>query len=1385
MKLSIQKVTLLVYLLFAYIAAYPNIDPEDKFELRQIESVPQSEINAIYEDQRGFIWIATLDGLFRYDGHNFKSYQEGTSPNSISSNMIFAINEDSAGNIWIGTYGRGLCKIDPKTDAVTNYPLDELSSKEVSSNDIISIEIDSQDNIWIGSWHGVIKATLDKESYTIQSTTHYPIDKQQLANNDFINKIHQDKLGNIWICSSKTLRRVVEESPDSLEFDTYNISSHDITNFDDRSIMVVSDNVTILSREENSQRYTKKIIQNLEDGANRVVKNSDRSIWIGGRKGVSLLNLCPDGRWIINKHYNNQNLPFNIPTNVISALTITHDNQLWIGTRGGGILTITRKQKPFNNYHKPNNNSSGINAIIKSIYEDLDGNLWVGTEENGLLFQPKGNKYNHNIKSISVNKLDDRAYAFEQMPNNIVWVGTCYTTCLKAYDNRTLRQIPINFDVASLGFIFALKSSDHNTLWAGTYNNGLWRLTINDKGEIAHATNFNVGNSSICSNIVRSLSITANGDLWIATDMGICRIIPSELQSDNPTFLTSLKDDSKLELKDNYILQIVETKQGEILLGTMGRGLIHYYPEQDSLKHITTDNGLRNNSVKSIVENHEDGSIWLSTNRGLSKYTPSSGEIVNYGSDDGLDECEFSEICGIRRTNGDFVFGNREGVVVFRPDQITASSITPDLYFTDLYINHKRVGVGDLYNNRPILHNDLSFTKSIELNYDQRNFSIGFVGLNFFAPQGNKYIYKLEGMDREWIELRGEDMMAVYTNIIEGKYTFRVKAANGDGVWSDHELKLDIVVNPPLYRSTIAHIIYVLLALLILYAIYWVISLVMSKRREVFMAQMEQHKAEDLVQHKLEFFMNISHEFRTPLTLINIPLERLIANSANYSDKLLTEGLSEIKHNVNMLLSLINQLLDFRKIERGKQNIDPRATDIVAFLDNYFNYFKPLAQKNNITYSYNHEQSPILVDIDHKLFEKVIINILANAFKYTTAGGTIEMSVSSDTLNSGVTISVKDNGRGVAKDEIPYLFDRFYQGENRTYTSNGSAGSGIGLSLCKSIVELHMGSIWAQSDINQGFECTIQMQPSTSSTPEYRIPTKESEPVASVNVVNDMLYETEHITSTKRKRDKRELILIVEDNEHLRLELSRELDDDYDIVMASNGKEGLELCRESKPTLIITDVMMPIMNGIEMCRQIKSCEEVSHTPIMVLSADSSIRNQIDSFTIGGADGYLDKPFSVEVLRCKIEAILNNREILKKRFNQVAIVNPEEIAKTPADLKYLSQIIDIIKKNMSNSELSIEHIAQEYGVSRTYLNRKIKALTGQTSTQLLRNIRLKYAAKLILQKSMNITEVAWAVGYNDVNTFRVRFKETFGVSPTNYKGESVIKDCESICDDLEF
>lgn len=1351
----------------------------NNYDIRHIDDVPQSEINYIYEDSRGVMWFATLDGLYRYDGKNFKSYQGDDPQNQLSSNLIISIDEDSHGNIWVGTGGNGIGMINLHNGNIINFSLKSLSKDNGWSEDVKTIMVDSQDNVWVGNISGVIKLHYDSSNGEIDQCSAFDkIEENIGSENSVIKNIYEDKRGSIWISSTNSLHRILKEEDNHLKLERYDLAARDICEYGDEGILVTAQQLNLIKYDANTNNYSDPIV--VADIRHGRVTYRDGDIWVGNENGANLF-VADDiaDKYRLSMHIDKESSPFFLTTSMVSAIASSQNGQVWIGLRGGGVISICHKQKQFHCYPQTESNGSLKKGMVRSIFEDpYNNNLWIGTENEGIFILPKGGNINSDFKQIRLNSTLDRISAFQQTggsngARNVIWVGTGFPINIAAFDGETFERIEQDPNLTNIGVIISITKSDENTLWIGTYNHGLWRLKIDNNGAIIDRTQFesSADKSTLISQIIRSLYVDFDGNLFIGTDNGVNRIDKSELNSANPTFHTTLKSGSAHNLDGQYVNYITQNRAGEYLFGTMDDGMICYTPKTDRYRVVDQVCGLPNNAIKSIIEDPNNNDIWLTTNRGIAKHNPDSNQITIYNGDDRLTEIEFLEKSVAQLSNGSIAFGNYNGIVIFNPEQIKESNVTPNLFFTELHINHNKVNVGKEYNGNVVLDSELEYTSNIELKYEQRNFSVGFIGIDYLSPNSVRYQYKLEGIDNEWRSTLNNERTAYYTNIPEGDYKFQVRCANSDNVWSDKELELNITITPPIYRTTFAYILYVILFAALLFTVFYIMLLFARKKQAIYIAEADKQRAEELAQYKLEYFTNISHEFRTPLTLINIPAEKLLNKYKNIEDSTLTKGLTEIKYNVNVLMTLINQLLDFRKVELGKESVELQCVDINKYLELYFNHFRTLAEHQNVEYTLSLCPTPLSANIDCRLLQKVIFNIITNAFKHTPTDGKIELSSSIDTEANQVIIKLQDNGCGVKKEELPNLLNRFYQAS--THSSALQNGSGIGLELSANIVRLLGGVIEIESDYGEGFTVIIKFASSDQEVVNYDI--SEDMIISNFNNHNiDIIKEstTPQEDETSIDTDKKR-VLIVEDNKDLRTQLCEELKGDYQIYSAENGAIGVELCLKQNFDIIVTDIKMPKMDGIEMCQRIKECEEISHIPILVLTSESSVKSKIDSFTIGGAEGYMDKPFSLEVLKENINTILRNRDILKERFKRGAIIAPEDIARTPADIKCLSRITEIIKENISNSELTVASIAKEYGVSRIYLNRKIKDMTGATSRDLIRMIRLKYAANLIMQGDQNITEIMFAVGYTDANTFRNRFRDMYGVTPSNYNGEEPI------------
>ncbi len=1362
------------------------------YNIMQLDDMPQSEVNSIFQDSQGFMWLATLGGLYRFDGYEYKRFPNQTTGENNSSKLVLSMAEDNQGDLWFGTYGRGISMFNVKTQQFTNYPLSAFKKKTEPNSDIVSIIVDKKDQIWMSNGYIIFRFQIDKETSKLLNVHRYNIFDSNVEKQKRIKSLYKDKWGTIWIGINSELHRVVDYNDTQLKLVTYGIGCEDITEGQD-GIYFGSGQIYFIQHLADNQYEEPVQINTIR--CRRIIQRHHK-LWVGNRNGLHCLSQNKRKQWVETISLNKETLPFDINSNVISYLYNNSFDQLWVGSRGSGTYYLEEKEKGFYGYQANSmvKKDDISNELTRCLYTDRKNNLWIGDEENGVFILPANEPFTGHYINIKVNREDNnRAYAFEETKSptantSIMWVGTSYPDKLIAINTETKQIIPqINGITDDLGFVFALKKTDPHTLWAGLYNQGLWRLKIDDSGHVLSGQQFNQSNSSISSNTIRSIFQDHAGNLWIGTDLGINRINKDELWTETPIFYHQIDDSQTTDLSNDYILDIKEDSLHNLYFGTMGSGLIIYRPANKSkLKRITTHDGLIDNTVKTILIDPKSENLWLATNHGLCKLDPRNLHVLNYSNNSGIQESEFSEICGTNFRGRFLVFGNRNGFVAFDPSKITENKIPPYLYLTDIYVNNQR-----LQNNQ--LPTPTEFLEKIELPYNDHNFAIDFVGIQLDDPNNIDYYYRLEGFDENWTKTSSNHRRATYTNLYEGTYIFEVRATNADGVWSEKTRKLEIVISPPFYRSTWAYLIYLILLGLILYLTYRILYAFYLRKQDYLRVQFEKEKSEEIAQYRFQFFTNMSHEFRTPLTLINIPLETLLNRAKHKQDSLALKDLNVIKDNADTLMDMINQLLEFRKVEQGKSSLKIETIDANRYVALFYKKFQPLATKQNIDFKFEPSNQNPNIDIDSKLFEHVLYNLLSNAFKYTQEGGRIILRL--DIKDRRVIISIHDNGQGILPEAVSHIFDRFYQVNSTNHIKQKSTG--IGLALSKTIVKQHHGTIQVESIPEKHTVFSISLALSTAqpqkspyqldgqgfaidkmasdsvlpihSSEQNKQPTsdrieKQSSTPKELDTQIERLIEGE-----KQEHSHDQTILIVEDNCQLQEQLYQRLSNRFQIISANNGQEGLNACIKYEPQLILTDIVMPIMDGIEMCVQIKQNRLISHIPIIIFTANNTVKNRIDSFNIGQADAYLEKPFNMEALEGQINALLKSREAVKTNFEKDVIIAPEMLAHTKTDLEFITGVLNIIKAHMGDMDFTVQMLADEYGLSRTSLNKKIKALTDQTANHFLITVRMKYAAKLILQGDMNVNEVSWSVGYNDVNTFRTRFKEHFGVTPTAYTG----------------
>ena len=1054
-----------------------------------------------------------------------------------------------------------------------------------------------------------------------------------------------------------------------------------------------------------------------QNGIRTMYKDNDGIIWLGSAKqGISYLNsnivLFPLYRHM---ESNIKSLPYDD----VNRFVEDKSGNLWIGTNGGGLIFFDRKQNTFKQYlHDPNNKNSLSNNVIVSMCIDHENVLWIGTYFGGLnSFDGKKFKhYRHDDSDSS------------SLANNNVW---------EIFEDR------------------------EQHLWIGTLGGGLDILN-RETNRFEHVRYRGAPPDLTPFNYISSILQDKKGNLWVGSIGGI---VVFEKGKTTQVFYQQSKD--KSHLSNNNVLCFLEDSKGRIWAGTR-EGLNLFDEKTKQFQIFTIADGLPDNMILNILEdNHQ--TLWISTPNGLCNAIPKQGKaglvfsIISYDDANNLQNREFTENAALKTRAGELIFGGPSGFNIINPDKILQPVYRPKIVFTGLQILSKNVVPGELINNRVLLQQSLSRLQSIGLKYKENVFSIEFASLDFGHSIQDKYAYMLEGFNSDWLYADGNLGKATYTNLGPGHYTFKVKVLNRDGLWSDVKM-LRINIEPPFWRTPIAYIIYALVVAGLLLLWRKITMERMHMRFEVQQQRREAERANALEQLKTKFFTNVSHEFRTPLSLIISPLDKIIKQATDQDQK---NQLNLVQRNAKRLLNLVNQLLDFRKMEVQEVKLHPSVGDIIPFIEDISHSFMDIAEKKNIRFSFSTSIDSLEIYFDKDKIERILFNLLSNAFKYTHDNGMVSLHLSYNPAvnqegDGTFAIEVKDTGIGIPADQQEKIFERFFQTD--VPESMVNQGTGIGLAITKEFVKLHNGIITVKSEPDKGTCFTVLIPAKKiyeSSTRTTTIPTAVED--------GEQIILEENPKSGKKKT-----ILVVEDNEDLRFYLKDNLKAHYRVEEATNGKEGWEKVKQLYPDLVVSDIMMPLMDGVELARKIKTETLTAHIPVILLTAMGSEEKQLEGLKVGVND-YITKPFTFEILASRIRNLLTQQKLLQKRFQKQIEVNPAEVTITSVDEKFLQQALEVVEKNMDNPDFSVEDFSSEMHMDRSTLYRKILSLTGKTSNEFIRSIRLKRAAQLLEKSGKSVAEVAYEVGFNKPSNFAKFFKEEFKVTPSQYVANKKEKD----------
>lgn len=1325
-------------------------------------------IHCIYQDSRGWMWLGSSFGLVRFDGYSFKKFDIGTQECDIlSKSLVRTIIEDKNKDIWIGTENQGIFIYNRESCSLKQI-MKRGKYTELCSNSIWSIVEDSEGFLWIATERGLNRFDPENKSFTEYTST---TQGEFRLKDDFVRVLRIDHNGNLWIGTNQG-----------------------ITLFD-------------FKRNTSQHYFARTPTEKRENEIWEIFEDSKNQIWAGTYLGgMKRLNVVTNEFEEVVLEKNNER------ATTVRSIVQDKEGNYWVATRGGLYQMQARDQKVTHYEHIDlDDNSLGHNSVIKLII-DKKGDLWAGTRDgiSYLNFSkqafgnlPGGKNYGYTLNNSEI-------YLLWEGFDNDLWIGTesgginiyNYTTNKVSYITRE--------DGLTNNCIKAICNSQDGNLLIGTYLGGLNILDLKS-GRIEHLLHSPYDTTSISSNDVWAILRDSRDLIWVGTASGLDLFDPKTKtfrhfgEKYNVSNVLMVYEDSRGRIwvySENLKLTMIDTdgkirdfpyasramcddSDHNLWIGTLGNGLLKLDPETNETKIYTVDDGLCNNIIYGII-NVENRYLWLSTINGISRFDMQKQEFKNYFHNDGLLNSQYNYGAFLKENDGTLVFGGGKGVDFIYLEKLDENRFEPPIVFTDFRVFNEQVPLKPGENEVNTLSNLISETKQIVLDYDQNMLSFEFAALNYANSNKNEYQYKLEGFDRGWNKI-GNERRATYTNLDPGEYTLRVIGSNNDGLYNMEGATMSVIILPPYWKTWWFKLIILLILILLCFAVYVVISNREKLKSQLLFERQSTRKMQELDRLKHQFFMNISHEIRTPLSLISGPVEKLLQLESEHSER--KSLLEIIQRNTLNLKKLINQLLDYRKLETGNIKLQLKQGNISRFISEIYQSFTSLAIERKIDFTFKSIAENIESYFDPDIIEKALNNLLSNAFKYTQEGGKIDLTVSlifADDIDENknykpafdkelltykqyLQIVVHDNGIGIPGEQQDKIFNRFIQLNHDVVSRRG--GTGIGLSLAKELVKIHDGHIRVKSKENKGSRFTILI-PFIEENPEL-IKADDNPPVSDMHETTDIPQQDRSLPKVDSHQP---LLLIVEDNPDIRLFIKHHFEPEYFLYEARNGKEGWDKTLEVIPDAIIADIMMPEMDGKEFCRKVKRDERTSHIPIIILTALSSPENQkagIDA----GADDYVTKPFDVSLLKARIDNILSIRKSLRERYSREMILKPRDIILASPDEKFLKRIIATIEKNMDNIELDVDTLAQQMCVSRTQLYRKIAALTDMTPKEFVRDIRLERAAQFILQEKLTINEIALRTGFNDISYFRKCFKDKFGMSASDFMKKGSIEEKE--------
>lgn len=1288
---------------------------------------------SISQDSTGFMWFASNSGLDRYDGYEVLPFRnDRTSEINFSKTSISAIVNGSGNGLWAGS-NAGLLYFDTATG--------ENRKIELGGDRNIRCLLKQGDSIlWVGSNDGLFKINISDESFKL-----YNQQNSKLSSN-IIRSLYFSNSNELWIGTFNGLNRL---SPDGA-IKAYNLKNN----------------------------YKPELENNLILDIQPYSAASDSLFWIGSETGLVLFNTISETYDVFNK----QNT--NIVNEVVKCVYSNTPGQVYFGTDLGFYKYNVQTKEVSSSFHDPFNDYSIANNVVHDIFEDNNGLLWLATgngisklnfTQNKFQFTPIYTQYENQIVGTQVNNIykDDNGsvwlatthgvkvlhpdgsievFSAESSPNRRIvlntvstisgdklgriWIGTAGG--INVWDPKTqeMHTITASFD-ENIGlrtnYIASFITPYDGSFWVTTWGGGIYKAQGDfsnvDAITFRFIADFNTG------------VFSTNKKLWLFENqkMFALNIVTTEIET-----FESLNE----RIRDKGFSSMHVSKRGELWLGS--NNLLFKYQISSGEIHEFPINTGKSSMLDNLVED-QSGNIWGTTLTSIFKFNVSKNSFETYPKNEGIALDNFIPYSKLVAEDGQIFFGGDDGYVSFYANDIRKSQFQPNLLITNFSVGGKDVHSLNEIGSDNKTTKQISYFDKIILEHDQNSFQLQFSSLDLGEPERNIYAYKLEGFDNDWIYTTGDRNYASYTNLPRGNYTFLVKGTNNDGVWIEEETDLNISIKPPLWASVYAIVFYFLILIITLILLIETYRNKIKWEGEIKQIKIEKEKNEEIALSKQRLFTNISHDFLTPLNLILGPVDTLIKkNQLSKSDSSL---LALIQKNANRVHSLINQLLDIRKIETNTLRLKLKKFDVIDLCQKQYDAFIEMAERKNISYKFESTHKSFLFEGDKTRLESIIQNLLSNAFKFTQSNGYIELKIETQS-QSNIRIIVIDNGIGIPKEKRAHLFERFYVEDTDALNITGN---GIGLNIAKEYCDLMNGKIWYESELNKGSKFYIEL-------PIQWIDSKEG----SIKLTTDINLEETSVTKIVSNYINKDMpiLLIVDDDADTLKYLEFTLKDQYNILLANNGKKALEILKRNEVNIIVSDVMMDEMDGLEFCRKVKQQAKYQSIPILLLTARTIDSQKVEGYQ-AGADSYLTKPFNSELLKIRLKNLVVKSQNIDKHIKQQLILGNQEIEVHSADEKLLQETIEYINKNISNTDINLEEMARSIGVSYSSLYRKIKAQTGLKLNELVRDIRLKKAKFLLKNGKFTISEVIYETGFSSHSYFAKCFKKEYGIAPNKY------------------